>query len=310
MVGFILRRCLKKDPRKRLRDVADVGIEIEEAVIEPVAVGDIRAGETPRSRKRRGVSWTLAVFAALTVGVTAWYLKPPVPRPVTRLSLTLPPGDQFTNTGRHLVALSPDGTHLVYSANNQLYLRAMDQMEATPMSGTEGGANPFFSPDGQWVGFWADGQLRKVSVSGGAPVTLCEAASPSGASWGADDMIVFGGPGKGVHQVSSDGGTPEVLVPISAGEGYAHGPQVLPDGKSLLFTIADGFNWDNAQIAVQSLTTGERRVLIEVGRDARYTSTGHLVYALREALLAVPFDTARLEVTGGPVSLIEGVATA
>lgn len=141
-------------------------------------------------------------------------------------------------------------------------------------------------------------------------MTLCEARNPFGASWGADDTIVFGQGREGILRVSSAGGTPEGLVAMSAEESYAHGPQVLPDGKSLLFTLGDGTNWDDAQIVVQSLTTGERRVLIEGGTDTRYVSTGHLVYALRGTLMALPFDAARLEVTGGPVSLVEGIATA
>jgi serine/threonine-protein kinase len=143
---------------------------------------------------RRHLAWGLAlVLAVVVAGVAAWNLKPQPPRPVTRLSLHLPPGDQFTNTGRHVVALSPDGTHIVYVANRQLYLRAMDQMVAKAIGGTEGGAtNPFFSPDGQWLGFWSYGKLRNVSISGGVPVALCEANRPWGASWGADDRIVFG----------------------------------------------------------------------------------------------------------------------
>jgi serine/threonine-protein kinase len=317
-LDHVVKTCLAKEPDKRWQSAGDVERQLQ-WIVESGSDAGVPAAARPKSHTY--FAWGLAlVLAVVVAGFAAWNLRPPAPRPVTRFPLTLPPGDQFTGTGRHVVALSPDGTHLIYVANNQLYLRAMDQMQATPIRGTEGGVtSPFFSPDGEWVGFYAGGQLRKVSVSGGAPVTLCEARNPYGASWGGDDTIVFGQRRDGILQVSSAGGTPEVLVPGSSLDGLAHGPQILPDGKSLLFTIGDGSNWDDAQIVVQSLTTGERRELIEGGIDARYVSTGHLVYALpsspvsfsfRGTLVAVPFDAARLQVTGGPVSLVEGVALA
>ena len=208
------------------------------------------------------------------------------------------------------MALSSDGTRLVYSANQQIYLRALDQTEAVPVRGTEGGArNPFFSPDGEWVGFWVDGELRKVLIEGGAPVRLCEALRPLGASWGADDAILFGQHGVGILRVSAAGGTPEVLVPLDLPV-RGHGPQILPGDKAVLLTLGDGPNWNDAQIVVHSLETGERKVLIEDGRDARHLPTGHLVYVLDGTLLAVPFDAERLEVTGGPVPMVEEIDSA
>ncbi|MDA2928041.1 hypothetical protein MYX78_12575, partial [Acidobacteria bacterium AH-259-G07] len=213
---------------------------------------------------------------------------------------------------RHQVALSPDGTHLVYVTNRQLYLRAMDQLEATPIRGTaEGrGRNPFFSPDGQWVGFWA-GELKKVAITGGAPVTLCDAGNPFGASWGADDRIVFGQGVQGIFQVPANGGTKELLIRVDPEKNeQAHGPQILPGGEAVLFTLSSGVSWDDAQIVVQSLETGERKVLVNGGTDARYVPTGHLVYVQEGTLLAVPFDVVRLEVTGGRIPIVEGVAQA
>ena len=197
----------------------------------------------------------------------------------------------------------------------------MDQTEATPVRGTEcaaragrveicGARSPFFSPDGEWVGFWINGQLKKVAIRGGAPVSLCEAQNPWGARWGADDTIVFGQRGAGIMQVSADGGTPEVLISLPETNEVGHGPQVLPGEKAVLFTLGDGTNWDDAEIVVHSLETGERKVLIEGGRDARYVPTGHLVYVLDGTLLAVPFDVDKLEVTGGAIPMAEGVMTA
>ena len=302
-----LRRCLQKDPRQRVQAIGDVRLAMEGA-FETTATRQGGAVSQPVGW-RPSIVMAVAALLVLITGVAVWNLKPEAPLPTARFSLSLPPGVSLTYTGRHVVALSPDGTRLVYSANEQLYLRAMDQMEATPVRGTEGGArSPFFSPDGEWVGFWVGGQLKRVAIRGGAPVSLCEAQNPWGARWGADDTIVFGQRGAGIMQVSADGGTPEVLVAVDGTGEVAHGPQVLPGEEAVLFTLGDGTNWDDAQIVVHSLETGERKVLIE-GRDARYVPTGHLVYVLDGTLLAVPFDVDELEVTGGPVPMVEGVMT-
>ncbi|MDA2928243.1 hypothetical protein MYX78_13620, partial [Acidobacteria bacterium AH-259-G07] len=249
----------------------------------------------------------------LIASFLVWNLKPAPPRALMRFALVLPATERLTGRSRNMVAFSPDGKHVVYSANQQLYLRAMDQLEATPIRGTaEGtGRSPFFSPDGQWVGFYAGGQLKKVSIRGGAPVTLCEAANPWGASWAADDRIVFGQGPERIFQVPATGGSKELLISVdSAKNEEAHGPQILPGGEAVLFTLRSGGSWDDAQIVVHSLETGERKVLINGGRDGRYVPTGHLVYAREGTLMAVPFDVVRLEVTGGPVPTVEGVRQA
>jgi len=205
----------------------------------------------------------------------------------------------------------------VYAANNRLHLRAIDQLNVTPIQGTEssgGSGDPFFSPDGQWIGYWQVGALRKVAITGGAPVKLGDAQQLTwGASWGADDTIVYGRGPAGIWRVSGQGGTPERLVAVDEKKGEAaaaYGPQLLPGGRAVLFTLATSAGWNEAQIVVQSLDSNERKVVLRGGRDARYVETGHLVYARSGTLLAVPFDLARLEVTGGPVPLVEGVRDA
>ena len=310
----LLTDCLEKDSAERLPDIGHVRIQIKKALKEPVTVSLIGAASAAQAPLwKRAIPWSLVAVAIVIAGVAIWSLTRPEVRPITRIPLVLPADQQLTGTNRHVVALSPDGSHLVYTANQQLYLRPMDQLEATPIQGTEGATRtPFFSPDGQWVGFWVGGHLKKVSISGGAPVTLCEAQNPFGASWGPDDTIVFGqGPG-GIWQVSANGGTPEVLVTMYSTSGeWAHGPQILPGGEAILFTLnSQNVPWSQSQIVVQSLGTGERRVLIEGGREARYAPTGHLVYAQERTLLAVPFDLRRLEVAGGPVPIVEGVQNA
>ena len=184
-----------------------------------------------------------------------------------------------------------------------------------PKSDVGGGfvTSPVFSPDSRSVAFWssADQTLKRVAVSGGAAVTICRADQPFGMSWGTDG-IVFGQANKGIMRVSANGGTPEVLVGVKDGE-QAYGPQILPGGETVLFTLATGTaaeRWDKAQIVTHSLRSGERKTLVDGGSDGRYVPTGHLVYALGGIVFAVPMDLRRLEVTGGPVPIVEGVRRA
>lgn len=300
-VREVLRRCLEKDPKKRRRDIGDVRAELESSS-EAVPVET-----TATSRSRPWLAVAGAVALSLVAGAVGWHLKPDAPRPLRRFEMLLPEGDDFTGTGRHLVAVSPLGTHVVYAANGRLYLRALDQIETVPIRGTELAREPFFSPDGAWIGFYASGYLKKVALTGGTPVRLCEAENPFGAGWSADGTIVFGQGSTGIWEVSANGGEPRLLV---EGESAAmfHGPQKLNDGRSVLATLSEGAaSWDGATIVAERLDTGERLALIQGGSDARYVPTGHLVYAVATTLFAVPFDLERMEVTGGPIPVVEGV---
>ena len=317
-VRQVLKACLQKEPKDRVRDIGDVLLAIdgvfETSATEPADT----VTAAPRQVWQRPVPAFIGLLlVAGATGLAVWGLTPPDPPPpshISRFSIVLPAGNTFAALGRHVVALSPDGTQLAWVANNQLYLRPLDQMEATPIRGTEGGTgghgrSPFFSADGQWLGFWAENQLKRVSVSGGAPVTLTDAENPWGASWGADDTILFGQGPAGIWQVPGTGGTAELLIPVEEGEA-AQSPQMLPGGEWVLFTLrpSAATTWDQSQIVVHSLATDERRVLIDGGRDARYVPTGHLVYALEGSLLAVPFDADQLAITPGPVPLVDGVS--
>ncbi len=200
------------------------------------------------------------------------------------------------------------------SSRSQLYIRSLDSLEVQPVAGTEGARNPFFSPNGDWVGFFAAGKLKKVAVGGGAPISICDAANfVGGASWGLDDMIIFAPISTvGLFRVPAAGGEPEVLTTLDrqSGEISHRWPHILPGGKAVLFNVSGGPNWDQWPIVMQSLETGERKVIVDAGSHARYVPTGHIIYGRSGTLLAVPFDLEKLEVTGPPVPILEGVLTA
>jgi serine/threonine-protein kinase len=183
----------------------------------------------------------------------------------------------------------------------------MDQLEAKPIAGTEGAVSPFFSPDGRWLGFFADSKLKKVSMSGGTPVILSDVPSPlATATWGADGTIVVrASVTSELVQVSADGGVLQALTTFDSGEFDHVSPQFLPDGETLLFTVESA---GNSQIVVQSLETQERRVVLERAAGARYVPSGHLVFPQTGTLMAVAFDLEQLEVTGSPIPVLEGVA--
>ncbi len=310
-LDHVVKTCLAKDPDSRWQAAGDIARQLSW-----VGEGGSQAAGAPTARPalwQRPATIAAMLFGAIVVtGFGVWTLMRPAPAPVTRMSIVLPQTQVRTGTTRRGVAISPTGTHVVYVANEQLYLRALDGLEAEPLTGTEGSRarTPFFSPDGQWIGFYSgqDNALKRVALSGGAAVTLAETTAPWGASWGADDTIVFGQSAQGILQVAGAGGTPDVLVAVES-PARASQPQMLPGGEAVLYTLTGGQrNWDAAQIIVEQVATGERTVVIEAGSDGRYLPTGHLVYATGGTLLAVPFDVDRLEVTGGPVPVVDGVS--
>jgi len=321
-VRDLLCRCLQKDPHDRVHEIADVRIEIKLALEEPFETG-ARPVEAPGARSpwRPAIAFVLtALVAATLTAVGVWNLIPNATRPLARMVITLSPSEELdfmgeTALSEGAVAFSPDGTRLVYVADRgnarSLYLRPMDRLEAKPIPGTEGATSPFFSPDGQWIGFFADGVMKKVPINGGNPVVVADAPAPRGASWGPENTIVFAPSTRtGLHLIPATGGTPQVLTSVESkkGETSHRWPHFLPGGRAVLFTMGATGRWDDALIVVQSLDTGDRRVLVEGGTYARYVPTGHLVYAREGRMMAVPFDLARLEVTGNPVPVVEGVA--
>jgi len=214
--------------------------------------------------------------------------------------------------------LSSDGTRLGFVAVDadkmqRIYVRSLDQTQAAELSGTENARDPFFSPDSQWIAFFANGKLKKVPVQGGAVVTLCDAPAERGGSWGDDGSIVFAaGNREGLSKVSSAGGKLETLTTLNPqlGEITHRWPQVLPGSKGVVFTDHNSGNrFDDADIAVYSAVSGKVRTIVHGSFYARYVPSGHLVYVHNSTLFAVPFNSTKMEVTGQPVPVLEGVAS-
>jgi serine/threonine-protein kinase len=312
----LLRRCLEKNPKARWHAIADVRVEIDAILTNPrgAAMDERHEAAAPKPLWRRALPLVVAVIlTAAIMGTAVWNFKP-ASFPVMRFSISVGEGQRFAFASRPSLAISSDGTQIVYEADRRLYHRSISELDARPIPGSEtfnAVGNPIFSPDGRSIAFWAalDRTLKKIAVTGGAAVTICPADATYGMSWGADGMIVFGQGAKGIMRVSANGGKPEQLVSLKPGE-FAYGPQMLPVGETLLFTLAAGEEleqWDNGKIVVLSLKSGERKTLIERGSDARYVSTGHIVYAFGGTLFAVPFDLHHLQVTGGQVPVVERV---
>jgi serine/threonine-protein kinase len=308
-IRTLLAACLAKDRRRRIGDMSAALFVIDhQAALAPAldALQHVAAPQKPLWRTAIPVA--AAILVGLAAGYSGWRLKPAPPRAVTRFAIV--PADGFTGD----VALSPDGTRFAYSANNRLYLGAFNQLEPTPIAGGESIGlaavrSPFFSPDGQSLGFWEASQIKKISVSGGAPVPVCTVGPPPfGITWATDNTILVGGGSRGILRVSANGGMPERIFTVNPGQ-YAAGPQLMPDGRTVLFTVASA-SGDEAQIVVQSLDRGTRRTVIAGGTNGRYLPTGHVVYLLRGTLLAVPFDPASLSIKAGPVPVVDGVLQA
>jgi serine/threonine-protein kinase len=315
-VHLLIRRCLTKDRQQRIADMAVAQF----VIAEPVSFVAFDAPADSSARRPRWVSSVILtgaiVLTAIVASVVAWRVKPQVGQQVVRFSIVSTKDDPLANAGRQLVAISPDGTQVVYatSGRSRLFLRSLSTNEGHAIPGTEGRGvhSPAFSPDGHELVYFDNGTLKRVAVSGGAPVPVCAPFAPFGVTWDASGVI-FGQGRRGIFRCSPNGGMPEQLITVRQDE-FAHGPQLLPDGDHLLFTIAKADNtqtqWDRAQIVVQSLKSGQRTLIVNNGSDGRYLPTGHLLYAVGGVAMAIAFDPDRLKTSGAAVSVISGVARA
>ncbi len=327
-IRTLIARCLVKEPKHRLRDIGEARLALDgafETAAPPVDASAATAAPAPVWRQPVPVAAT-ALVGGLVVALAAWAFTRPavVPADLIRLVIVPPDDAPMSVVGNFPdLAVSPDGTLVVYTGTvpgggPQLHLRPMDQVIGTPLRGADAGTGPFFSPDGAGVGFvdvWGT-TLKKVSTFGGPPVPLAESPTPIyGASWSADDQIVFGTGGPdvrgGLSRVSGGGGEAEVLTTPDAEQGdRLHGwPFIIPGRDAVVFVISTGVPLNTGQLAVLDLGTSEVRRLGLAGVSPHYVSTGHLVYAAEDgSVRAVPFDVASLTVTGTPVPLVEGVA--
>jgi len=309
----VLERCLEKEQGRRFRDIGDVRADLERVVTQ-LRDGTVEGPATSAVHVRSRPPWQLAaaaVIVAVVAGAAAWVLKPaPVSEtlPVVRFEHLLEAARQFRNTELPVVAISPDGRHVVYNTNEGLFLRALDSRASRVVPGTEnigGMTNVMYSPDGEWVGYWdgAANEFMKISVNGGIPVRVADADGVlDGASWAPDDRILFA-TGQRVSIVSADGGEPETLFEVPTEMGFPILPTLLPGGD-VLFSL---FATPN-QIAVWSVESDEVHVLT-AGSGATYVPTGHLVYGIDASLYAQPFDLDGLTLRGGPVPILDGVLT-
>jgi eukaryotic-like serine/threonine-protein kinase len=304
-----LERCLEKEPRNRYGSISDARVDIQKALADPGGVFVQPKAVAERKSKWKLVPWIAAaiVFGALITGVAVWKLKPAEPRQVMRFDYNLPESQQFSDLGYKAIAVSPDGRQFVYSTSKGLYLRSVDELTAKLIAGTEGNTQtPFFSPDGKWIGYFSvtNQKLRKIAVNGSTPMDLCDVWQLRGASWNEDNTIAYGQFAHDIMRVSANPGTPESIVKLKSGN--LGNPQILPDGKSILYTSDPGRG--PQRIMVQSLKSGETKELFS-GSDARYLPTGHIIFMLpkNSNLFAILFDPYQLKATGDPVSVVEGV---
>jgi Tol biopolymer transport system component len=321
-VRRLLERCLEKDPKKRLRDIGDM----EWLLAEPSAP----AGATAPSRVRR-LPWIAAAGVMTVVAAVSmwapWRTSQPAERPLVRLDVdlgadvALPGLGSTLNIAGSSVAISPDGTRLVFASGStsggttKLFTRRLDQSKVTDLPGTEGAYAPFFSPDGQWIGFKASAtSLSKISVEGGAAVPLGDfGAALSGAAWGEDGNILLVVQGKGLVRIRDSGGQPETVLELRNGEVSFALPQILPGGKAILFSAYATRRPDAASIEVITLADRRRKTVSRGGTSPRYLATpngaGYLVYLNQATLFAIPFDLDKLETRGTALPILYDVAS-
>ncbi len=324
----LIRRCLEKHPSARFQSALDVAFALES-----MATGS-DSGPTPSpppaSRSREWIAWTVAALSLVAAATMAWsaYVRTP-PESATAMSFNVlpPPGWQIDPAGEtsQLVAVSPDGLTLAFGARNedgrpQLWVRPLASLEARPIAGTEGGRSPFWSPDGRWLGFFADNKLKKVELPGGIPVTLCEAPSGTSAAWSAEGVILFsqlspfsqGGtsPGaQGLRKVSDAGGTPTAITTVGEGERGHSRPFFLPDNRHFIFSAGSTARSAEAlrTVFVAELDSPGRTRLLTTDSLIVSYAAGHLLFLRGTTLVAQPFDPMTLTLSGEPMPIAEGI---
>ncbi|MGB2714843.1 MAG: protein kinase [Vicinamibacterales bacterium] len=309
-VRRLLRRCLEKGPKQRLRDIGDARLELQDG-LEPLP-----ADRTGDVRTLRVAVGACAVFAVVAGVMAIWSLTrvpPTTPSDLVRFTIDLQPDEQLAlDAGLpQPLTISPDGRTILYGARrpdgHRIYVRRLDSIESTPIAGTEGGIGPFVSPDGEWVAFVSGGFLRRVPIHGGPPQAIAPVQNFMGGTWGPDDSIVYTEWSSGLFKVSARGGTPQPLTSVDEARGEVGHmvPHMLPAGNAVLFAVRS--QGEALRLDLVEMATGRRRPLFE-GSDPHYLSSGHVLFLRSGALHAVPFEATRLEPTG-PVTRISETAS-
>ena len=317
-VRTLLERCLEKDVSQRLQAIGEARIALTRILTDPDAEDEpMTAFDEAPSTLRRILPWAVAGVLVVALAAALLWPRGAAETPTMRLEVKVANDPLFVNLGASVV-LSPDGRRMVYATDGEdgrtLSVRALDQLEGTPLvtgvSQTQP-YQPFFSPDGQWVGFVTPVELKKVPITGGTPIALCKVNRSRGASWGPDNTIVFA-PSRsdGLYTVSAAGGEPVQLTTVDADadESAHYWPQVVPGGQVIFTVLHQGSGVaDDGVIESVDLASGERKVLHTGGAYGRYVPTGHLVYVRENTLFALPFDIDRMEPTGTAAPLVQGV---
>jgi serine/threonine-protein kinase len=314
---YVVERCLRKDIRKRWQAIGDVRIALEEGP--PESAAPVRTVEVKRSH----LPWAIAgllLLVALAALFTAWRATRSASGsgdlPLIRLDTDLGPEAHVGAAyGASISAISPDGSTLVYPVRGQdgkqrLAYRILDKKAGSVIAGTEDGSGPFFSPDGQSIGFFADGKMKRTALNGGAPLTLAEASNPRGASWGEDGTIVASLTNTAaLYRIPASAGSPQPLTQLRDGEVTHRWPQVLPGGQAVMFTASKNLSdYETASVEVLAYKTGEIKVVQQGGYFGRYTTSGHLLYVHDGTLFAVGMDAAAIKTRGQPVPILDDVA--
>ena len=324
-IRSLLQRCLKKDPRQRLQAIGEARIVIEQTLSGSASLGNARAeadgvpdGSRQASILRRALPWGIAgmaIVALLIAPGILWRASRSAPAATMELSLPITGGQLLHVTDGPAMVISPDGSRIAYVVGTppqtQIYVRELDKSDATPLEGVHGVA-PFFSPDGQWIGFFStDGKLEKISVFGGAPVVLANANSDRGAAWSKEGTIIFSPTVTSpLYRISAGGGAAVAFTRLDATKNQITNrwPEFLPDGNTVLFTASsDNNNFGQADVEAASMATGQSRVLVENAYFGRYLPSGYLTYISGGTLFAAPFDTKALKLTGPSLPVLQDI---
>jgi serine/threonine-protein kinase len=323
-VEALLRRCLERDPKQRLRDVGEARLALARAAAGELPLSGIGSPPVAAPQPRAWVAQVLALaavaaFASLATLAVArrGTSEIPVAAQLTAFGVLVPEGRFLPRSQSPLLDLTPDGRTLLFLAEGDggtaVFTRSIDRLEVRRLAGSDGAEHPALSPDGRWVAFFAGGQLRKQPLEGGTPLSIAEGRAPRGVAWMPDGASLVYSPAysSALWRVPATGGGAKEVTQLDAarGERSHRWPAPLPDGRTVLFTVGEASrpgDYDDGRIDAVRLDTGERRTVLERARMARYSATGHLVFQRRQALLAVRFDASRLETSGEPFVLHEG----